>query len=80
MNSIIMDHIDRGHFDKELGAMTRDPKYSEYTAIEIKAVLTDRITDNMLPEYHHGLRGPIRLLLVLLGALLAVAITYNVGG
>jgi hypothetical protein len=41
VDCIIMDHIDRGHFDRELGEMTRDPKYAEYTAIEIKAVLTE---------------------------------------
>jgi hypothetical protein len=80
MNNVIMDHIASGHFDSELGAMTRDPKYADYTAIEIKAILTDRITDNMLPEHDYGLRGPIWLLVVILGALLAVAITYNVGG
>ena len=76
-NRVIMDHIDDGHFDAELGELTRSPKYAEYTATEIKSVLTDRITENMLPTHHYGLRWPLRLLGVLLAALVCVAIVFN---
>ena len=77
MNNIIMDHIDGGHFDRELGAMTRDPKYAEHTAIEIKALLTDRITDNMLPEHHYGLGRVYATVVGCLVVLLSIFITYN---
>lgn len=80
MNSIIIDHIDKGNMDRELGQIVRDPEYADYTAMEIKAVLTDRIADNMLPEHHYGLRWACRAVVSLLAALLVVAITYNVGG
>ena len=74
MDNVIMDHIADGHFDRELGEITRDPKYAEYTAIEIKAILTDRISDNMLPTHHYGLRWPLRVLVGLLVGLVAVAL------
>jgi hypothetical protein len=74
-----MDHIASGHFDRELGAMTRDPQYAEYTAIEIKAVLTDRITDNMLPEHDYGLSKVYAAIVGGLIVLLGIFITWGPG-
>lgn len=79
MDNIIMDHINRGHFDRDLGELVRDPEYAEYTAIEIKSLLTDRISDNMLPEHHYGLRWACRALVGLLVALVLLAITVGGG-
>ena len=79
LDNAIMDHIDAGNFDRELGEIVRDPKYAEYTAMEIKAVLTDRITDNMLPAPRCGLRWVYRALVVLLVCLAALAITVGGG-
>jgi len=42
-SDVIMDEIQSGQFDKELGAMARDPEYAEYTAIELKSLLHDRV-------------------------------------
>jgi len=47
----IMDEIQSGHFDKELGAMARDPEYAEYTAIELKSLLHDRILAGTFVTY-----------------------------
>ena len=79
VDCVIMDHIDSGHFDRELGAMTRDPKYAEYTAIEIKAVLTDTITDNMLPEHHYGLTRVYAAIAGGLVVLLSIFLTWGPG-
>jgi len=75
MNRVIMDDIDRGHFDRELGEMCRDPKYSEYTAMEIKAVLTDRVADNLRTPPRCGLRWLYLAAVGVLVALLVVAVT-----
>ena len=77
MNRVIMDDIDRGHFDRELGEICRDPLYVDYTAMEIKAILTDRIADNLRPAPRCGLRGLYLAAVVVLVTLLGVAITYN---
>ena len=77
LDNAIMDHIDAGNFDRELGEIVRDPKYAEYTAMEIKAVLTDRISDNMLREHRYGIRRACITLVAALVVLLGVIITYN---
>lgn len=77
LTSIVMDDIASGHFDRELGEITRSPQYAEYTAMELKAVLTDRVVDNLLAEPRCGLRWILRGTVVILIALLVVAITYN---
>ena len=79
LNNVIMDRIADGHFDHELGEITRDPKYAEYTAIEIKAILTDRISENMLPEHHYGLQWVYRALVAALVGLVVFAITVGGG-
>ena len=79
MNRVIMDDIDRGHFDRKLGEMCRSPKYSEYTAMEIKAVLTDRVADNLRPAPTCGLRWLCLAAVALLVALLVVAVTAGGG-
>lgn len=80
LNQTIIDHIAAGNFDRELGEITRGPKYSEYTAMEIKAVLTDRIADNLLPAPRCGLRWVYRAAIALLLALLTVALMAGCGG
>lgn len=77
LNQVIFDRIAAGHFDRELGEIARNPEYSEYTAMELKAVLTDRIADNLLPEHHYGLRWPLRVAVAVLVGLVCLAITYN---
>lgn len=77
LNKVIFDNIDSGHFDRELGEIARNPEYAEYTAMELKAVLTDRISNNMVPEHHCGLQWLYRAAVVVLLTLLGVAITYN---
>ena len=79
MNNVIMDHIAGGHFDKELGALTRDPQYAEYTAMELKAILTDRITDNMLPEHHYSLTRVYATVAGCLVVLLSIFLTWGPG-
>lgn len=79
MNRVIMDDIDRGHFDRELGEICRSPKYSEYTAMEIKAVLTDRVAENLLPPPRCGLRWLYLAAVALLVTLLVVAATAGGG-
>lgn len=56
-DNTIIDHIAEGRFDRELGEIVRDPKYAEYTAIEIKSILTDRIA-----ERRYGLGWTLRVL------------------
>lgn len=80
LDQTIIDHIAAGNFDRELGEIARDPKYAEYTAMELKSVLTDRIADSLLPEQHRGLVWPLRVGLMILVLLLGVAVTYNTGG
>lgn len=77
LTSIVMDDITSGHFDRELGKITRDPEYTEYTAMELKAVLTDRVVDNLLTEPRCALKWVFRAAIIVLVAILAVAITYN---
>jgi len=57
----IMDEIQSGHFDKELGAMARDPEYAEYTAIELKSLLHDRILAGTLIT--HPVDGTVETLM-----------------
>ncbi len=78
MNNTIIEHIAAGNFDRELGEIARDPKYAEYTAMELKSVLTDRIADNLLPAPRCGLRWVYLAAVVVLVVLLGIVVT--VGG
>ncbi len=78
LNKIIMDRIAAGGMDRELGEIVRDPAYIDYTAVEIIAVLTDRIADNMPPEPHCGLKWPLRVLVA--GLVGLVVFAAAVGG
>ena len=75
INQTIIEHIAAGNFDRELGEIARDPKYAEYTAMELKSVLTDRIADSLLPVPRCGLRWVGLGLVVVLIVLLVVAVT-----
>ena len=77
IDNVIMDNIADGHFDRELGEITRDPKYAEYTAIEIKAILTDRISENMCLTRHRILWWPTPVLAAILVGLIVLVVTYN---
>ncbi len=77
MNNVILDHIDGGHFDRDLGELARDPQYSKYTALELKSVLADKIADNMLPEHHYGFAKVYAAIVGGLIVLLGIFITYN---
>ena len=74
LNRTIIDHIAEGNFDRELGEMCRDPLYVDYTAMELRATLTDRIANNLLPAPRCGLRWLYLMAVVALVTLLGVAL------
>lgn len=64
---IIMEHIDAGHFDDELGSMTRSPEYAERSIPELKSILADRIIKSMIVESDGGRAiRQVRVVLLLL--------------
>ena len=81
---IIMDHIDAGHFDDELGRMARSPEYAEHSLIELKSVLTDRVIDSMASESDSG--GVVRqvravaLLLIMMVLYIKLLLEIPLGG